>query len=369
MSVFIGLVGMVGFVVCLALLIVAFVRKKSEKKSVIGQVVCFVLFIIGIAMSSPISVPPTGESKDTAPIVAEGSAKTLDASEPVSAPPSEASPSTAAPTLAEPKTKTPSTPATQSDQEEQIVATPSSKLEQERLLITPAQNPEELALIVEQAIKNTPGVTECFIMTYDEVNGVVIAAETKMSDASQIWQVAYAGILTGYLNKGNVPVVRMDVNISTPDAIGYSLQVFVGRDHLDENMLETLKNTTWQEFKNWLTANSQTSEVFLANDAHADLRIQGPLSVDKEAEFARLKAIETQFSLWDGAHYNLVDTVKEQLHDPASFRHVETVYWDMQDYIVVRMTFRGKNQLGGVVTNIVKAWIDLSGNIQKWEWH
>lgn len=111
MSAFIGLVGMAGFVVCLVLLIVAAVRKKSKKGSAIGLAVCLVLFIVGIAMSSPAPVPPAGESKDAAPVVAESSAKAPDVSEPVSAPPSEAPPVIATPALAEPETSQPSAPA------------------------------------------------------------------------------------------------------------------------------------------------------------------------------------------------------------------------------------------------------------------
>ncbi len=76
-----------------------------------------------------------------------------------------------------------------------------------------------------------------------------------------------------------------------------------------------------------------------------------------------------QLSEWDGAHHNLVRAVKKVMNDPGSFEHVETVYWDMKDHLVVRMTFRGTNAFGAVVPQTVKAWVDLEGNMQKWEWY
>jgi hypothetical protein len=51
------------------------------------------------------------------------------------------------------------------------------------------------------------------------------------------------------------------------------------------------------------------------------------------------------------------------MNDPDSYKHVETVYSDMGDYLVVRTTFRGKNAFGGVVTNWIKAKVDLNGNV------
>lgn len=110
MSAFVGLVGMAGFVVCLVLLIIAAVRKKSKKGSAIGLAVCLVLFIVGIATSSPAPVSPAGENKGAAPVVAESSAKAPEVSEPISVSPSEAPPVTAAPASNEPETSEPTAP-------------------------------------------------------------------------------------------------------------------------------------------------------------------------------------------------------------------------------------------------------------------
>lgn len=85
-----------------------------------------------------------------------------------------------------------------------------------------------------------------------------------------------------------------------------------------------------------------------------------PASIKKreeqeKKEAARKKTIESCFSAWDGAHRNLERYVKDSMNDPDSYDHDETVYWDMKDYLIVNMTFRGKNAFGGVVKNTVKA--------------
>jgi len=84
---------------------------------------------------------------------------------------------------------------------------------------------------------------------------------------------------------------------------------------------------------------------------------------EAEEKAARTKRIESQFSAWDGAHRNLTRLIKASMNDPGSYKHDETVYWDMGDHLVVRTSFRGKNAFGGVVRNWVKAEVDLDGNI------
>ena len=79
---------------------------------------------------------------------------------------------------------------------------------------------------------------------------------------------------------------------------------------------------------------------------------------------ARKERIEKGFSsLWDGSHRELTKVIKGSMNDPGSYEHVETVYWDMGDHLVVRTTFRGKNVFGGVVSNWVQAKTDLDGNV------
>ncbi len=80
-------------------------------------------------------------------------------------------------------------------------------------------------------------------------------------------------------------------------------------------------------------------------------------------EEARKELIERSFSHWDGSHRKLEEHIKNSMNDPGSYEHVETVYWDRGDYLVVMTTFRGKNAFGGVVKNSVKAKVGLDGSI------
>ena len=79
----------------------------------------------------------------------------------------------------------------------------------------------------------------------------------------------------------------------------------------------------------------------------------------------RRERIESQFSPWDGAHRNLERSIKEGMHDPDSYDHVETRFWDRGDHLIVLTTFRGKNAFGGVVRNSVKARVSLDGRVEE----
>lgn len=76
----------------------------------------------------------------------------------------------------------------------------------------------------------------------------------------------------------------------------------------------------------------------------------------------RQKRIKDQFG-WGGAHMNLRNAVKETMNDPDSFDHVNTVYNDMGDHLVVKMTFRGANAFGGKVMNNITVKTSLDGDI------
>ena len=83
----------------------------------------------------------------------------------------------------------------------------------------------------------------------------------------------------------------------------------------------------------------------------------------EKKEAARKERLKKGFSSWDGSHRGLTKVIKGVMDDPGSYEHVETVYWDMGNHLVVRTTFRGKNVFGGVVRNWVKAKADLDGNV------
>jgi len=70
------------------------------------------------------------------------------------------------------------------------------------------------------------------------------------------------------------------------------------------------------------------------------------------------------FSIWDGSHSGLKKFVKQRMHNPSSFRHVETKFnADEADHILVKMTYRGSNAFGGIVTNWILARVDYRGNV------
>lgn len=90
---------------------------------------------------------------------------------------------------------------------------------------------------------------------------------------------------------------------------------------------------------------------------HGDL-----IDVNEQKE-RRLKQVERLFSAWDGSATSVVTIVKQNMLEPRSFEHIETRYYDMNDYIEVHMQYRGKNAFGGVVRNSVLAKMDINGKI------
>jgi hypothetical protein len=83
-------------------------------------------------------------------------------------------------------------------------------------------------------------------------------------------------------------------------------------------------------------------------------------NLDKEA---RKKQLEKVFSPWDGSVPQLVELVKGSMNDPDSYKLDETRYIDKGDYLIVYMGYRGTNKFGGVVRAMVKAKVDLNGQV------
>lgn len=80
-------------------------------------------------------------------------------------------------------------------------------------------------------------------------------------------------------------------------------------------------------------------------------------------EEERTKMLEEQFSAWDGSHINLTRLLKKNLNDPDSYEHVETVYWDRGNYLIVQTKYRAKNGFGAMVLGRVKIKASLTGDI------
>lgn len=75
--------------------------------------------------------------------------------------------------------------------------------------------------------------------------------------------------------------------------------------------------------------------------------------------------VDGQFDPWDGSNTYLVNLIKENMNDPGSFKHDKTVYWDMKTYLIVKMTYRGKNAFGALILQNVTARSDYKTNTIK----
>lgn len=77
----------------------------------------------------------------------------------------------------------------------------------------------------------------------------------------------------------------------------------------------------------------------------------------------RVRSIEKQFSQFDGSHTLLEKMIKRSLKNPDSYEHVETVYWDKGNYILVKTTYRGTNSFNAVVTDSVEQAFTIEGDV------
>ncbi len=88
--------------------------------------------------------------------------------------------------------------------------------------------------------------------------------------------------------------------------------------------------------------------------------------VSKRTAKAKLdEDFKLQFSFWNGSHRNTVEYVKERMHNPKSFEHVETRYTDYAEkgFRHIQMKYRGTNLFNAVVTNSIWVKVDLNGNV------
>jgi len=78
---------------------------------------------------------------------------------------------------------------------------------------------------------------------------------------------------------------------------------------------------------------------------------------------SKQEKIEELFDPYFGYNFDLNYEIKKALHDPDSFEHVKTVYWDEGEFLTVQVTFRAKNRFGALVKHKVKATMDFDGVI------
>ena len=80
-------------------------------------------------------------------------------------------------------------------------------------------------------------------------------------------------------------------------------------------------------------------------------------------EGARDKRLREWISPWDGSHVKAIDWIKARMHDPSSFQHVETKVYDEGDHLRVQTRFRGRNQFGAMVQNMIELRVGFDGGV------
>jgi hypothetical protein len=88
-------------------------------------------------------------------------------------------------------------------------------------------------------------------------------------------------------------------------------------------------------------------------------------STDSYKNTSSKDKIAEQFHPWDGSHITLEKYIKSTMHDPSSYKHIETRYTNKGSYLIVQTKFRGANKFGALIVNSTTAQISLSGRIIK----
>ena len=120
---------------------------------------------------------------------------------------------------------------------------------------------------------------------------------------------------------------------------------------IDYQAMETYKKTLAQEKERL------AEEKRLAKQKEEQEKQLEKQRKEREERIEKFK--DNCFSAWDGYHRDLVKYVKGLMNDPKSFEHVNTTYVMTNDgYAIINMVYRGRNALGGIVTESIKAKID-----------
>lgn len=128
---------------------------------------------------------------------------------------------------------------------------------------------------------------------------------------------------------------------------------------------ETLQGTNG---KYWIAFLPKANISFVSSKEN-DLIEYIDFGKDKASEWVkgrlskRSSDIKRQFNLWDGSHINLTKEIKKSMHDPNSYEHVSTSYYDMNDYLIIKTKIRGNNAFGQKVLTSFTAKVSNSGEV------
>ncbi|WP_123631191.1 hypothetical protein [Salinisphaera orenii] len=170
------------------------------------------------------------------------------------------------------------------------------------------------------------------------------------------------------LSQSSKYLVAGDKKLEQLNAQAKNERAAIQKAEKTEKLLAELKSIPVEEYNKNKNLYQQLLKMHPNNDLYKEKVAFYSKKIEEEkrkkiAAEKRKKRIESQFSAWDGSHRNLERVIQNSMNDPDSYDHVETVYWDQGDYLIVRTTFRGKNAFGGVVKNSVKAKVSLDGQI------
>lgn len=141
-----------------------------------------------------------------------------------------------------------------------------------------------------------------------------------------------------------------------------------------EDKLMLIRSETNAELSNpkrWVAYNAKYDCSFVMTKGDESMIIQyvgGKKSAEKwvkNKDKAREQMISRGFTVFSGEHRQLKEVVKNSLHDPDSYKHIDTAYWDNGDHLIVNFKYSGTNAFGGRVKGFVKAKVSLEGEVLK----
>ncbi|MEL4308951.1 hypothetical protein [Joostella sp. CR20] len=189
-----------------------------------------------------------------------------------------------------------------------------------------------------------------------------------------------------YLPNNNAYAIKKDsVNqtttvIYTPefivDSISYEFQKSNKEDAINKYAIEFLVSSD-QEIKSinaLVNYNNGTQKLFdsISNNYSVENNLNKP-KIKSQTEYieARIRYAERAklvtdfkkncFSGWDGSHILLAKAIKNNMHNPDSFEHVDTQFKIQNDETaIIIMKYRGTNSFGATVTNSQKVKVDMN---------
>ena len=134
-------------------------------------------------------------------------------------------------------------------------------------------------------------------------------------------------------------------------------KVYISQKTLNSNFIELLTSKAPQRQKFAMEMEAKEKQEKIAAEIAEKEKKQSEIIRERKEK------INSQFSEWDESHPALSRLIKDNLNDPDSYEHAETLFRDDEDYIFVITKYRAKNGFGAKVLNTVSAKVDFEGNV------